>query len=174
PVSILERAYAAGIDIIDIPLAVFDEALSRDRGLAREERVAALARARTIFPRWSVTSTLMAGEEPSCATIAGIDFLLGQGIVPLLEVSPRADHCPVEEVDAVFTHLAKEWRRHRVVITHLIPLLHATTPLVPEKPKGRVRVFIERVYDRQLLATSDLRRSLRVRQVEESFESAGL
>ncbi len=54
---ILERAYAAGVDIIDIPLTSFDRS-------DRESRIASLQSAQAIFPRWSAVSTLVVGEEP--------------------------------------------------------------------------------------------------------------
>ena len=174
PPHIIERAYAAGVDILDIPLTVFDQGMAKERGLAREERLQALAFARTVFPRWSVVSTLVAGDEPSCSTIAGIDALLAADVVPLVAVSGRAGHYPAAEIGALFAHLAVGWRRKKAVIKPLMPLLYLTTPLAPSAPKGILRGFMDKVYDRRLLAVSDLRRTLRVRQIEESFESAGL
>lgn len=174
PPYIIERAYAAGVDILDIPLTVFDRALSRERGLEMEGRLSAIDYARTVFPRWSVVSTLVAGEEPSCSTVAGIDALLSAEVVPLVTLSGRAALYPVEEVAAVFTQMSAGWRKQKVLIKPLLPLLYLTTPLVPPSARGVLRGFIEKIYDRRLLAASDLRRSLRVRQVEQSFESAGL
>ena len=174
PSYIIERAYAAGVDIIDIPLTVFDRALSRERKLAMEERLRSLEHARALFPRWSVVSTLVAGEESPCSTVAGIDALLSAGVVPLVTVSGRAAHYPAEEIVAIFVHLDASWRKHKVTVKPLLPLLYLTTPLAPHSRRGVLRGFIDKVHDRRLLAASDLRRSLRVRQVEESFESAGL
>jgi hypothetical protein len=174
PPYIIERAYAAGVDILDIPLIVFDRALSRELGLAREEQLRSLDSARAIFPRWSVVSTLVGGDESPCSTVAGIDALLSAGIVPLVTVSDRAAHYPVDEVAAIFAHLVAGWRKHKVTMKPLLPLLYLTSPLVPRSHRGVLRGFIDKIHDRQLLATSDLRRNLRVKQVEESFESAGL
>lgn len=173
PPHLFERAYTAGVDIMDIPLGVFDRGLSRERGLAMEERLRALDFARSIFPRWSVASTLVAGDEPSCSTVAGIDALLANEIVPLVAVSPRAAHYPADEIAAIFDHLAAGWRKRKVTVKPLLPLIQLSTPLVDAKPRGVLRGFIDRLHDRQLLATSELRRNLRVRQ-EASFESAGL
>ncbi len=174
PRYILERAYAAGVDILDLPLYVFDPAAARERGLERDRRLASLEAARSVFPRWGVATTLMAGEESPCVTRRGIDELLAAGIVPLVELSPRAFHYPLDEIAELFGHLAAAWRRHKVVTLPLQPLVGCLTPLVAVRKAGILRGFIDRVHDRQLLATSDLRRSLRVRQVEQSFESAGL
>ena len=174
PAYILERAYAAGVDILDLPLHVFDPAIARERGLERDRRLAALEAALPVFPRWGVASTLMAGEEPPCVTCRGIDELLAAGIVPLVELSPRAAHYPLDELVALFGHLAAGWKRHKVMTLPLQPLVGCLTPLVAARKAGILRGFIDKVHDRQLLASSDLRRSLRVKQVEQSFESAGL
>jgi hypothetical protein len=174
PPHILERAYAAGIDIVDIPLAVFDSGLSREKGLHKEDRIAALEAAQHIFPTCGVTSTLKVGEEACCSTVSGIDALLKKGIVPLAEVSPRAEQYPREEIEAVFLHLAEGFRKRKATTKPLLPLLSAITPLVPAKPRGVLKGFIDKLSDRRLLAASDLRRSLRVKQIEESFGSSGL
>lgn len=164
--SLVERAYAAGIDIIDIPLG--------GTGDDREERLASLEYAREIFPRWSVASTLTVGNAPVDTTIAAIDDLLNRRIIPLPEVSVPAAGDGRDAIATILSHFVAAWRRHRVAIAPLQPFIVLTTPLVPAKPDGILRGFIDRLRDRQLLAAADLRRTLRVRQVEESFESAGL
>lgn len=173
PAYIMERAYAAGFDLLDIPLHVFDQALAGERELEKEERLTALQSGQAIFPRWSVASTLMAGEEPPCSTVSAIDALVGRGIVPLVSLSARAGRYPQEEIAAVYCHLAAVWQKRKVTIKPLLPLVSVTTPL-NIRPKGILRGIVDKIYDRQLLATSDLRRSLKVRQVEASFDSAGL
>jgi len=174
PTYVIERAYAAGVDFIDIPLKVFDRGVAKERGIEREDILHSLQVARELFPRWSVATTLLAGEEPSCSVAKGIDFLLDAGILPLVEISPRAAHYPLEEIAAIFTHLAAGWKKQKISIKPFLPLITFTTPVVDARPRGMLRGFIDKVQDRRILAASDLRRSLRVRQVEESFESAGL
>ena len=174
PAHLLERAYAAGIDIVDIPLSIFDSGLSRERGLQKEERLASLEAARHIFPAWGVTSTLTVGDEACCSTVSGIDALLKGGIVPLPEVSPRAGQYPREEIEAVFSHAATGMKKRKVMTKPLLPIMAVITPLVPAKPGGALRSFFDKLQDQRLLATSDLRRSLRTGRVEESFESACL
>jgi hypothetical protein len=174
PTYAIERAYAAGVDFLDIPLKVFDRGAAVERGIKREDILQSLRFALELFPKWSVVTTLLAGEEPVCSIAGGIDFLLKEGILPLVKISPRAGHYPVEEIADVFTHLAAGWKKHKVSIKPLQPLINLTMPIVDARPKGLLRGFIDKVQDRRLLAASDLRRSLRVRQVEESFESAGL
>ena len=174
PTYVIERAYAAGVDFLDIPLRVFDRGVANERGIEREEILHSLQVARELFPKWSVATTLLAGEEPSCSVAGGIDYMLDAGILPLVEISPRACQYPVEEIAAIFAHLAAGWKKYKVSIKPLQTLINLTMPIVDAKPRGILRGFIDKVQDRRLLAASDLRRSLRVRQVEESFESAGL
>jgi hypothetical protein len=174
PTYVIERAYAAGVDFLEIPLKVFDMGLAKESGIEKEAILQSLRFARDLFSKWSVVTTLRAGEEPSCSVTGGIDFLLEEGILPFVEISPRAGHYPVEEIAAIFAHLAAGWKKYKVSIKPLQPLINMTIPIVDARPKGLLRGFIDKVQDRRLLASSDLRRSLRVRQVEESFESAGL
>lgn len=174
PPHLVQHAYVAGVDIIDIPLFVFDGDLAAGRGLERDKRLKALENALSVFPRWSVASTLMVGEEPSFSTARGIDSLLALGVVPLLELSPLASCHNADEVAETLGYLLMEWKRKKVSITPFIPLVSLTTPLVQPRQGKTLRGFIDKLRDRSLLASSDLRRALRVRQVEESFESAGL
>lgn len=173
PPHLLQRAYAAGIDLVDIPLHVMDSGLARERKLEKEERLRSLETAKAIFGKWNVAATLAAGEEACCSTVSGIDQLLKHDIVPLVTVTARAAQYGRTEVEDIFSHLATALKRHRVVTTPLLPLLSLATPLELAKP-GILKGFINRLHDRQLLATSDVRRALRVKQIEESFESAGL
>lgn len=174
PPHFIERAYAAGVDILDIPLHLFDRAKSKEKGLEMGDRMDALAYARSVFPRWSVASTLTAGEESPCSTMAGVDALLALGVVPLLTLSSRAAHYAPEDVARICTHLEAGWRKKKAAIKPLLPLVHLLTPLVPKVPRTGLRGFIDSIEDRRLLAASDLRRILRVKEVAESFDSAGL
>ncbi len=169
PSHLIERAYAAGVDILDIPMPA--------PGIAAEhakERFQALNIARSVFPRWSVVSTLVAGEEPPAVTIAGIDALLASEVIPLVVLSQQAARHPDDEIARIFNHLQAGWRKHRCVLKPLLPLVRLTTPLVPAAPRNMLRGFIDSIEDRRLLAASDLRRILRVKEVAESFDSAGL
>ena len=173
PARFIERAYAAGVDILDMPLALHERAGSGGEQYAMKEHLRALDCARSVFPRWSVVSTLTAGEEPAGSTVAGIDELLALEVVPLVTLTGRTVHA-VEEVTEIFAHLKAGWHRKKAAIKPLLPLIYLSAPFVPASSRGGVRRFIDIIDDRRLLATSDLRRILRVKEVEESFASAGL
>jgi len=170
PAHLIERAYAAGVDIVDIPLTAFDDARSPERSA----RLRAIESARAVFPRWSVVSTLAAGEEPLWSTAAAIDALLADEVVPLVTLSRRAAAEKTEAVSSLFAHLHAGWRGRKALIKPLLPLVYLDAPFVPTAPRGRLRGFIDIIDDRRLLATSDLRRLLRVKEVEESYASSGL
>lgn len=154
------RAYAAGVDLLDIPTTVT---------AVDPAGWEALLAARAVFPSWGVSSTLRDGAPPA-ATRRAIDRLLAEGIVPLLTV----DGAPPTELAPLFRHLLAGWERHGVTLQPYLPLLDLTTPLVAAAPAGRWRGLIGRLRDRQLLAATDLRRRLRISGGDASFDSAGL
>ncbi|WP_129125655.1 hypothetical protein [Geomonas oryzae] len=172
--QMIDRAYAAGIDILDIPLHFYVSASAAGEGGEHEERVKALAYARTIFPKWSVVSTLDAAQAAPAVIKVGIDALLEDGIVPLVELSGDAAGGVEKDLTQLFGHLQSGWQKKKVLVKPLLPLIYLITPLAPATRKGILRGFIDSVEDRRLLATSDLRRLLRVKEVAESFESSGL
>jgi hypothetical protein len=175
PAHLIQRAYAAGVDILDIPLYACGDAAADKDGPDNAERLRALDEARAVFPRWSVVSTLVAGEEPGASTIAAIDALLAVEVLPLVTLSgPGPIGCTEEEIARVFAHLSAGWRSKKALVKPLLPLIYLSTPFVPAAPKGMLRGFIDTMDDRRLLAASDLRRVLRVKEVAESFESSGL
>ncbi|HEX9078273.1 MAG TPA: hypothetical protein VF795_01715 [Desulfuromonadaceae bacterium] len=163
PPAIIERVYAAGVDILDISSAGGGEGLHT-----------VLSGADRLFPRWSVASTLVLGAAPPAAVAAEIDILLHAGVMPLVALSPRAARYPSEAVAALFGHLASGWARHHAAVKPFLPLISLTTPLVPAGTTGRLRGLISRLHDRQWLAASDLRRHLRVKGESDSLDSAGL
>lgn len=172
--QMIDRAYAAGIDILDIPLHAYRPAPAAGEVGEHEERVKALAYARTIFPRWSVVSTLAVTHDSAAAVRAGIDALLEDGIVPLVELSKDAAGAPGKELTQLFSYLQSGWKNKKALVKPLLPLIYLITPVAPATRKGILRGLIDSVEDRRLLATSDLRRLLRVKEVAESFESSGL
>jgi hypothetical protein len=153
------------VDILDIPLSAEDPS---------RERLRALECARGVFPRWSVVSTLEAGLEAPSATLEKVQELLEREVVPLVTLSRGAAGVPAEEIAGLFSRLIHGWRGSKVQLTPLLPLIYLTAPLVPASARGTLRGFIDLIEGRRLLATSDLRRVLRVKEVEESFASSGL
>lgn len=163
-VARVESVYAAGVDNL-----VFSLDAGSGAGLPLP-----LQTAREVFLRWGTAAMLPLGGEAPAATMNRIDLLLGEGIVPLLQVSTVAAALSEAETTAVLEHLVSGWERHSVPLQAYLPLIGVMTPLVPTKPVGLFRGLVDRLRDRQQLAGSDIRRHLRVHQVENSLDSAGL
>lgn len=159
PTELIDRAYAAGLDLLELPLSAVEP-----------PQWAALDYARTVFPQWSVLATL-----PALAQNQALAEILAQrGIVPLFSLEQIPARLQQTTLADSFKQLQRSWRRHKVALKPLRPLLELTTPFTPPpKPRG-VGALLERVDDVRLRTTSDLRRLLRVREVADSFESAGL
>jgi hypothetical protein len=158
--ALIERAYAAGLDLLEVSL----------NGGISPERLEALDYACTVFPRWSVIGTLPAasrfGED--------VETLADRGIVPLVTLDGLREGFDENTLTPIFKHLIRTWRHHKVPLKPLHPLLSVATPLVPPIRGRGIVALLDKVDDARLRTTSDLRRLLRVREVEASFESAGL
>ena len=172
--EILERIYAAGVDILDIPLRGSRAVSTEEPDGDRTTRLATLNAARSIFSRWSVVSSLVAGQESVDAIITTIDTLLENGIIPLVSLSEQAAGQGLEYAVTIYSHMAAEWKRRQVPVKALLPLISLTTPLTSREQPGFVRGFIDRIRDRQQLASSDLQRHLRVGHAQDSLDSASL
>ncbi len=170
----IERAYAAGVDLLDISSEDMASASQNERRNVRKDLRDSLAVAVRLLPRWSAVSTLVIGEELSTAVMNSIDLLLEAGVMPLVTLSSRVTLHQAEDLAVVFAHLASGWEQHRATMKPLLPLISLTTPLVLAENTGRVRSIINRIHDRHSLATSDLRRHLRVVPVKDTLDSAGL
>jgi hypothetical protein len=155
----IDAAYAAGLELIDLPLLATSDRHDADR------RGAVLHHARTLFARWMVLVTLHPQSAlPSSLTL--IDELLEGGILPLLQ-SPAADAGPSQEWLTLYQFLVQRWQLHKINLRPIAPLL-------AEPPRKGVNSLLERASEAGQRAAADLRRLLRVRGAEQSFDSAGL
>lgn len=168
PVQLIERAYAAGVDLLDITIS------RSGQNTSPIPADPAMSLPGLVFPRWSVASTLELGEQSCESARSAIDSLLASGIVPLATITEGSILHSEDEVAAIFRHLADGWKSHRVTLKPFLPLISLTTPLVSGAQRGMLRGIISKLHDRHLLVASDLRRHLRVRVAEDSLDSAGL
>jgi hypothetical protein len=125
-------------------------------------------------PRWSVASTLLAGEESPVSTMNGIDELLKDGIVPLVALAESSADVAPDTLAAIFEHLASGWEKYHVPIQPFLPIISFMTPLTSKEPPGLLRGMIYKFHDRRYLVASDLRRHLRLKSAEDSMDSAVL
>jgi len=165
PVSLLEPAYLAGLDLLDIPCfgtSVCDTRKDLWRSAVK------------VFPRWSVVSSLSAGTKSTGELKDSIDKLLAIGVVPLPAMISDESVVKIDQAADMFEYLIAAWQRHEVQIKPLLPFIRLVTPLESSEQAGFIRNVFNRIQDKHLLATSDLRRHLRTSGAEASFESAGL
>lgn len=170
--SQVERLYLAGLDILDIPGTSGEVDQGEDDNRASLPVVFKAAAA--TFTRWSVVSSIPAGPGTPQTVRNSIEELLRSGVIPLLDFAEKRNCWDEEEVGNCYRFLAAEWRRHRVPLKPIMPLLRLTTPFVLAESAGYLRGVMNKLQDRRVLAASDLRRHLRTRGAEASFESAGL
>ncbi len=159
PAPFIDRAYAAGLDLFELRLEQL-----------HGESLVTLNHALGVFPQWGTLATLPAhaAEEKQ------FDELAARGIVPLLELADTPAEAGEGRLANSYKQLQRAWRRHKVALKPLRPLLDLATPLTSPPRRRGVGALLERVDDVRLRTGSDLRRLLRVREVAASFESAGL
>lgn len=157
--TLIDRAYAAGLDLIQIPLTGEDS-----------RQWAALNYARTVFPAWSVIAVLPVSFESQPL----LKTLLQRGIIPLIDLQEVSPEVPDTVVEAAFKRLSHSWQNHKASLSPLYPLLELTTPLVPPPRPHGLGGLLKRMDDVRHRTGLDLRRLLRVRGVADSFDSAGL
>lgn len=172
--SQVERVYLAGIDVLDIPHHAYGScpvaAPDGDGGGWRETFRAAA----DTFTRWSIASTIIADRATPEEVRNSIDDLLHNGIIPLLVVAGKGSASNRAETGDLFLFLAAEWHQSRVPLKPIMPLLRLTTPFEFSASPGFMRDVIDKLHDRRIMATSDIRRHLRTSGAVESFESSGL
>ena len=168
PAALLELAYLAGLDLLDIPRVVTGDAGGNN------SRVRFTKNATEIFPRWSIVSSLAIGAMSADEVRRATDSLLASGVIPLPAVAGGSAGLRAEETAAVFEYVNRAWHRYDVAIRPLLPLVRLVAPLESSETAGFIRTVFNRIQDRHLLATSDIRRHLRTSGAEASFESAGL
>lgn len=166
----IERVYLAGLDILEIEE---DHPGSHDDS-GNGNREFEPASATGIFPRWSVVYSMATTHTSTQEVHDRISLSLASGVIPLLRTGGSNGLWNPEETKDAFAFLAAEWRRHRVPLKPILPLLRLVTPFVFAEPAGFLRNAIDKLQDRRILASSDLRRHLRTSGAEASFESAGL
>jgi hypothetical protein len=187
----IDRTYAMGVDALSYNVELFDpEALGRHcigrmRYIGRERYLDALRYAASVFPAGTVWSDLVLGLEPVEATMAGIEALAGDGIVPVLSIHrPDADGIAFvgpEEAAAVVAHLERTVRARRLNVAWVRDLALGVTPLdacrlTGTSPPGGTLQLLTRwrlgAYAARGIAR--FRRRLRVRAIGDSLESSHL
>jgi hypothetical protein len=194
----IDRTYAMGVDALSYSVEIHDPELlqrhcaGRAAHVGRQRYYDALAHAATVFPSGTIWSDLIVGLEPAASTVAGIDALVGLGVLPVLSLFRPLDDAllrdhPLPSADAVapvFAHLFNAVRKARINMHWVRDLSFAMTPIearffADESARASATAGLGTFYRSRLgsLAArnlSRLRRRLRVRQVSDSFDSSHL
>jgi hypothetical protein len=181
-----------GVDAVSYNLELFDpEALDRHcigrvRYVGRERYLDALAYAASIFPSGTVWTDLVLGLEPAESTMAGIDAVVGAGVIPVLVVHhPGPDaisQITPEEAADVVAHLERRIRERNASITWIRDLALGVTPLdafhmTGTPPPGSAAIQALTRWRLGAYAARGLarfRRRLRVKAVSDSLEASHL
>lgn len=175
--SVIDQVYASGIDLLNYPL----EGFSGPEAASSQQVLNALQYAVGIFPPGAVSTEL--SPTPLSRLKDKIDFLAGEGIIPHIKLRfPKSKKEDFARIEEVARHLSQAARRDNLTLKWLYPTCDFVTPLdaafFTEAPET-ARLAVRPVYQSRLgrVATEGfaaLRRKLRVRQISDSFESAGL
>ena len=182
--STIDQIYASGFDIIDFPLGGFSGSNKSKKIMTIQQVHSALEYATGIFQPGTVWTDLVLGSRTGPQYKEEIDRLTDMGVIPLIFL-PRDG---VENLDRyqelveLAEHLDKAIQRNRIPLKWLYPTCRFLSPLdtrfFTEDPL-QARLAVTPVYRSRLGKTASvgfaaLRRKLRIRNVSDSFESAGL
>ena len=182
--STIDLIYASGFDIIDFPLGGFSGTIKSKKMMTTKQVHSALAYAAGIFPLGTVWTDLVLGQGSHLRYKEEIDRLTDLGTIPLIFLQRDG----VEKLDRyqelleLAEHMDKAIQRNRLPLKWLYPTCRFLSPLdtrfFTEDPL-QARLAVTPVYRSGLgkkasAGFAALRRKLRIRNVSDSFESAGL
>jgi hypothetical protein len=182
--STIDLMYASGFDIINFPLGGFFETIKSKKKMTVQQVYSALEYAAGVFPPGTVWTDLVLGPEPLSQCKEGFDRLTGSGIIPLIYLQ-RGDNENFEgyrDLVQLAEHMNQAVKRNRLPLKWLYPTCRFLSPLDTRfftKDPLEARLAVTPVYRSGLgkktsAGFAALRRKMRIRNVSDSFESAGL
>ena len=180
----IDLMYASGFDIIDFPLGGFSGTVKSKRKMTAKQVYSALEYAAGIFPPGTVWTDIVLGPDPISQCKEGVDRLTDSGSIPLiyLERDSSEGLDGYRNLVELAEHIDKAIQRNRLPLKWLYPTCRFLSPLdtrfFTEDPL-LARLAVTPVYRSGLgrktsAGFAALRRKLRIRNVSDSFESAGL
>ena len=180
----LDRIYAAGIDLLNLPIEGFVGFAKKNDAISPPLVYSALEYAAGIFPAGTVWTELFLESGLINSLKDKIDYLTGKGVVPLLKLkSPSIvtgeEHRHVAEAAH---YLEKAAQNAQLPLKWLFPQCRCMSPLdtrffidPPNKAKLNAKPVYKSPLGRKALeGFAILRRKLRIKDVSDSYESAGL
>ena len=180
----IDLMYASGLDIIDFPLGGFSGTVKSKRKMTAKQVYSALEYAAGVFPPGTVWTDIVLGSDPIAQCKEGVDRLTDSGIIPLtyLERDSSEELSGYRNLVELAEHMDRAIQRNRLPLKWLYPTCRFLSPLdtrfFTEDPL-LARLAVTPVYRSGLgrkttAGFAALRRKLRIRNVSDSFESAGL
>ena len=180
----IDLMYASGFDIIDFPLGGFSGTIKSKKKMTAKQVYSALEYAAGVFPPGTVWTDIVLGPDPIAQCKEGVDRLTDSGIIPLiyLERDSSEDLDGYRNLVELAEHMDRAIQRNRLPLKWLYPTCRFLSPLdtrfFTEDPL-LARLAVTPVYRSGLgrktsAGFAALRRKLRIRNVSDSFESAGL
>ncbi len=192
----IDRTYAMGVDSIAYHLDIYDPEIfaricpGKARNIGRDRYLDSLQYAASIFPSGTVTSNLIVGLEPFESTALGINHLTRMGVVPLLPIfkplegSDFGDHKIPESVEIapLYAHLYNAIKSNKISMSWSKHVSIFITPIEGRYFTGdaaKREVTLYNLYKSKLggIATREmakLRRRLKVKEVDDSYDSSKL
>lgn len=192
----IDRTYAMGVDNISYHLEIFDKDIfaelcpGKSRMIGWDKYIEALSYAAGVFQSGAVSSNLIVGLESPESTISGIDYLTKNGVIPILPVfrplkgTPLQDRATpdVEDIAPIYGYLYSAVKKSRINMSWSKNVSTYMTPLegryfAGEDAKLHVamqNIYKSRIGGKAVRGLAGLRRRLKVKEVDESFESSGL
>ncbi len=180
----LDRVYAAGIDLLNLPLEGFVGFAKQDDVISPPPVYSALEYAAGIFPPGTVWTELFLEFGPLDSMKDNIDYLCGKGVIPLLKLMTPSIVTGEEHHHAAEAarYLEEAVRKARLPLKWLFPHCRYMSPLdtrffidPPDKAKLNAKPVYKSPLGRKALeGFAALRRKLRIKKVSDSYESAGL
>ena len=180
----LDKVYAAGIDLLNLPLEGFVGFAKKDDVISPPLVYSALEYAARIFPLGTICTELFLEPNSTDSLKDKIDYLMGKGVIPLLKLKAPSivtgeEHLHVAEVAR---YMEKATQNARLPLKWLFPQCRYMSPLdtrffidPPNKAKLNAKPIYKSLLGRKALeGFAILRRKLRIKDVSNSYESAGL
>jgi len=180
----LDKVYAAGVDLLNLPLEGFVGFAKKDDAISQPLVYGALEYAAKIFPPGTVWTEIFLEPGYTDALKDKVSYLTEKGILPLLKlVTPdTVTEKYSRQIVEVAGYLEKAVQNSQIPLKWLFPHCRYMSPLdtrffldPPNKAKLNARPVYKSLLGRKALeGYTKLRRKLRIKDVRDSYESAGL
>ena len=180
----IDGIYAAGADILVFPLQGFFNDTRPEQMMSESQVLKSLEYAAGVFPNGSVFTEIDFGQGPIDSVTHTIDRLTQRGIIPFIKLPENGIKVEKEynRIKLITEHLAETSLKNKLNLKWLYPSSQYVTPLDTSffsGPLETAKLTMRPVYKSTLgKKTSEgfaaLRRKLRVKNISDSYESAGL